>query len=496
MTELEPLQQAIRRKEAGLPPPRGDDPAVPVVTIIGGGYSGTATAIKLMANAPGPLRIGIVEPRTELGRGLAYSTREAAHLMNGPAKTFSLHPDRPEHFSQFLERFGRSWGWRAPLAPDYSNAFAPRRVFGDYVGQELERARARAAPGVTLEHRVATARDVRRDHGRLSVLLDDGRRVAADHVVLAPGLFAAEPDLPVDPALARTGRYVADPWDRERFAAVPRRGKILLIGNGLTMLDALITLERHGHRGSYLAISRRGHLVHPRREVTPLRDFLGEDGMPRSVLGLLRAARQELASTAHGRPDWQSLVMAVRPHVPVLWRDAPDAERARFLRHLRPVWEVSLHRASPLSAQLLERGRAEGWFQSRAARLLSLDAGPGGNVTARLQWRGAAEPTSIEVAAVVNCTGSRHDWSRLSQDLPRNLLGGGLVRPGPLGMGIDADPEGAAIGRDGVPAKDLSAIGPALRGSRWESSTLVELLKQANSLGDRISNRLTVRPRS
>ena len=95
ITELEPLQQAIRCKEAGLPPLRGDDPAVPVVTVIGGGYSGTATAIKLMANATGPLRIGIVEPRTELGRGLAYSTREAAHLMNGPAKTFTLNLSNP-----------------------------------------------------------------------------------------------------------------------------------------------------------------------------------------------------------------------------------------------------------------------------------------------------------------------------------------------------------------------------------------------------------------
>jgi uncharacterized NAD(P)/FAD-binding protein YdhS len=33
-----------------------------------------------------------------LGSGLAYSTREGAHLMNGPAKLFSLHPERPEHF--------------------------------------------------------------------------------------------------------------------------------------------------------------------------------------------------------------------------------------------------------------------------------------------------------------------------------------------------------------------------------------------------------------
>ena len=47
-------------------PPRYD------VLIIGGGYAGAVTAIHLLRRAPDSLRIGLIEPRARLGRGVAY----------------------------------------------------------------------------------------------------------------------------------------------------------------------------------------------------------------------------------------------------------------------------------------------------------------------------------------------------------------------------------------------------------------------------------------
>src|ERR1700736_252398 len=72
------------------------------IVIVGGGLSGTALAIKLLRNATQPLAIRLVEPAAEPGRGLAYSTQEHAHLVNGPALLFTLYPDDPEHFSRWL----------------------------------------------------------------------------------------------------------------------------------------------------------------------------------------------------------------------------------------------------------------------------------------------------------------------------------------------------------------------------------------------------------
>jgi len=457
------------------------------IVIIGGGFAGVATAIKLLDTASELLHVSIVEPRAELGRGLAYSTREAAHLMNGPAKMFSLHPDRPEHFVQYLARFAHEWGWRDPNASDFTNAFAPRRVFGDYISAELTRAVTHSPAYASFEHVVAEATDIRRNSGRLDVVLSDARVLPADHVVLAVGAVPSNPALPVADAVRTGGRYLEDPWDVDAYQNIPRTGKTLLIGTGLTMLDALVTLERRGFRGQYQAISRRGLLIHQRRDVAPLRDFLAEAPLPTTALGLLRAARQALAAVPHGRPDWQSLVLAIRPHVGPLWQRASEAERARFLRHLRPIWEISLHRAPPRSINLLDRGRSEGWFSHRAGRIIALDAGEGGRIAAQVRWRGQPTEETFLVDAAINCTGAGYDWTRSKRSLAANLLAKGLVRPGPLGFGIDADTQAAVIGRENVPARDISAIGPALRGVRWESNTLNELLQQAAQLAQRIS---------
>ena len=41
--------------------------------IAGGGYTGAATALHLARHSPQPLRIQLVEPRAQLGAGLAHS---------------------------------------------------------------------------------------------------------------------------------------------------------------------------------------------------------------------------------------------------------------------------------------------------------------------------------------------------------------------------------------------------------------------------------------
>jgi len=100
---------------------------------------------------------------------------------------------------------------------------------------------------------------------------------------------------------------------------------------------------------------------------------------------------------------------------------------------------------------------------------------------------------SLPVDVVINCTGATYNWTRAGTKLTSSLLDSGFVRPGPLSFGIDADVQATVIGRDGKTAPDLSVIGPALRGVRWESNTIVEILHQAIQLANRIS---TLPPRN
>ena len=92
--------------------------------------------------------------------------------------------------------------------------------------------------------------------------------------------------------------------------------------------------------------SRRGLLVAPRRDVQPWPSFLDPQALPATLRDLLRAVQAARRDIASAGEDWQRLAGAV-PHLPALWTAASADERLRFIRHLRPYWELGLHRAAP-----------------------------------------------------------------------------------------------------------------------------------------------------
>src|ERR1700689_3227283 len=66
-----------------------------VIGIIGGGLSGALVAIQLLRKATAPLRVVLIEPRAEVGRGIAYSTSSPSHLLNVRAGNMSIFPEEP-----------------------------------------------------------------------------------------------------------------------------------------------------------------------------------------------------------------------------------------------------------------------------------------------------------------------------------------------------------------------------------------------------------------
>src|ERR1700684_1534992 len=123
------------------------------IAIIGGGVSGTLTAYHLLQQ-DAKARVVVIDPRPELGLGLAYSTPSLRHLLNVPAGKISAFPDDPMHFLNWLRKN------HDPAASE--KTFAPRAVFGRYI-QSLLRSTS------PLEQEIATVVDVR-PHGSGAVL--------------------------------------------------------------------------------------------------------------------------------------------------------------------------------------------------------------------------------------------------------------------------------------------------------------------------------------
>lgn len=461
------------------------------VAIVGGGFSGVVAAIKLLDTAGGrPLRVRIIEPRPEPGRGLAFSTQDPAHYLNAPAKLFSIHPDRPDHLINWLTVQDDGERLAAQASGQMAEAFVPRHLYGSYVRAELARAEAEAGINGFVEHLRAEAVDIEEAGANgVRITLSDGRVVSADLALLATGFAGNQPNFTLGAGVAESGRYLADPWalaGRE----LPRDGTVLFIGGGLTMLDALVTLERAGFKGNYVSVSRHGLLINQRREPPPARDFLG-DTHPGTARALLALVKRELDAIAADGGDWQSVVPVIRGRLASLWAGASAAERARFNRHLRRYWELALHRAPGPSYDTLTRVLAEGRLTTRAARIEAVSAD---TESALVRLRGAGQSEEVRADLVVNSTGAQYAWDRITErPLVTSLLGRGTVRPGGLGYGIDIDADAAVIDRSGNASHRLFGIGPILRGTRWEATTIVEIVAQATAFADLVADRHLVR---
>lgn len=456
----------------------------PVILIVGGGYSGAALTIRLLGRLRGPLRIVIAEPRASLGRGQAYSTTETVQLMNGPAGNFSIHPNDATHLARWVEQ-NADIGLSA-RPEDANSRFIPRGLFGSYVEEELHLAIAKAAGTVDVKHWQSQVVHLERQCRGQGIFarFADGRGLRADLVVLATGVFP----LANDPALAPLlgDDRLATPWESQKLDRLSRLDNILIVGASLSMVDTVASLESRGFPGRYHVISRRGHLIEPVRVAGDPVEIIDPEQLPKSTRGLLVLminARRKLLM--EGR-DWQVLPLSLRPFILPLWQSATTSERLRFARHLRSLWDVTVHRAAPPSFEAIQAARDTDRFFARAARLVS--ATPmREQIEVVVRPRGKRQTETLLVDAIVDARGHQeHDWGRISAPLVQNLLRDGLVRRHETGFGIDATKEFAVISRQGVAHADIFAIGHPLRGVAWESSSLTELRFQAEVLADRI----------
>ena len=457
------------------------------ILIIGGGLSGTMLAVQLL-RLPGQRRILIIEPRAELGRGEAYSAVELGHTLNGNAARMSVDPDNPDDLTQWLTAHIAAGGWpeSAEQNVPISELFPPRGLFGVYVQQRLAEARVVGAQhGSTVEHVRAEVVDLQTDADSVQMSLSNGQTLRGAYAVLATGMFPAART----PQKESSGLNAAalDPWDVAAMRQLDPQSTVLIIGSGLTMVDAVVSLEQAGHRGPIEVFSRHGLLPHVRRQPTAWVDFLAEGQSIRTPRQLLRELRRHCREAIAQGIDWQAPLDTVRAHIGRLWSQATDVQRRQFVRHVRPWWESHHHRSPPLSAALVERLHNEGRLRIQAASFKGLEPMTGEGVSIRIRRRGEAQTCVVQGAALINSSGIEYDWRRVARPLPQQLLVRGLVRPGPLALGIAAAVDGAVLDAEGQAGSRLFAMGPPLRGMWWESTAVTDVALQAKALAARLA---------
>ncbi|HEX9963772.1 MAG TPA: FAD/NAD(P)-binding protein [Allosphingosinicella sp.] len=413
------------------------------VAIVGAGYSGTIAAVEIARAAPAA-GIVLIEKSGHFARGAAYGTTSPGHLLNVRARNMSALAGDPGHFA--------AWAAGEGHGPD---DYVPRRDYRRYLADLLD-----GTSGV--ERR--TGRAVAVEDG--SVVLESGERIGCDCAVLAGGNFPSRLPASFGPTA------IHDPWGPEGAAAVAEAaaggGELLLVGTGLTMVDMAVSLEEAGYGGRITATSRRG-LV-PRGHVSPAAAPL-DWGPPERLGELVRAVR--------ARSPWRASVDGLRPHSIALWQGLGEAGQRRFMRHLRPWWDVHRHRIAPRVAERVETMRASGRLEVVAGRIARVE---GEAVT--IARRGGGE-LRRSFSAMINCTGPEGDIRRVEDPLIRSLLASGRARPDRLGLGLEVDSGSRVAG--GGPAPALYALGPLTKGAFWEIVAVPDIRSQAAGVAKAIA---------
>lgn len=442
------------------------------VVVVGAGFSAIAMACNLIDALPAGASIAIVGDNPGFGRGTAYRTELHLHRLNVPAARMSLFPDRPDDFVEWLERKGK----RVSGAD-----FASRGDYGLYLRDTLAAHLRRRQCRVDFVKAKATG-CVERYSGSFGFQLENGDEIAGRHVVLCLGLGNAPIPAPLEGlSVSARARITRNPWRLSWLRRVKPQERICILGSGLTMIDQVLSLRAHGHRGPIHVLSRRGlaPLPHLRHHATPV--AIDIDALPQRLSALTHTLRK----AAKSADDWRQVMDALRPQTQKLWQALPSEERARFLRHALPWWNIHRHRIAPDVFDRFQALRDAGTVSFHAGFLKAVGEADGA-LTIDYRPRGRHEMMRLNVDRLVNCTGMERAGIEHSP-LLQEMAGRGLIQPDPLGLGLTVDAASRVIDAAGKVQPAIYGVGALTAGRFWEITAVPDIRGQAQSVARAIA---------
>ncbi len=455
------------------------------VAIVGGGFSGVMTAVNLARLSRRPMEITVINHGRPAGRGVAYGTRRMEHLLNVAARNMSAFPDLPDHFVNWLRT--RS---EYDTVPDLElrGRFIPRRVFGDYLCGLMQQYLQFPAEAGQVRTRFvdAEAVDVRAHPNKarkaatgVVIKLADGGEVEAGRVVLATG---NEPpaELPGTELLAGHPAWLGNPWEAWEPRLPPQGGTLVLLGTGLTTVDAIVSLRALGWQGVVHAVSRHGWLPHSHFRgidypaFPPAKTDLATLGLKK----LLALVERHCAKVRKMEAHPGVIVDKMRPYTQRIWQHFTLEERLEFARHHAARWNVMRHRIAPDIHAAVTMAQLAGQLHVHAANIERLEPA---DKQVRVHL---STGKSLLGDLVMNATGPHTKFTATRSVLLQNLLRRGLVTPDDMGMGTKVDPDHTIIDKQGRRSPVFLALGPLLRGTLWETIAVPELRGQARRVAE------------
>lgn len=466
------------------------------IIIIGGGFGGTMVAANLIRTATDPLHIYIIEKTGNLARGIAYSTPEPYHLLNIPGGNMGAYAEDSGHFMAWLSE--NEFLWRnydkefnhLPLDP---NRYYPRKLYGKYLEAVFQESLLEAAQKnihvTVIEDEAIDAEITEERTARIS--LKNHFVPHAQHVVIATGNTPVKSFAYAHGVFLCRERYIENMWsklhstlfDQKDLSYLPETTHIAIVGTGLTMVDAFLSLKNKGYRGKITAISRHGKLPHVHKSSPPYPAFMDKNHYPKSALSLFLSIRREVKNALKKGEDWRSVLQALRPETNLIWANLPAKERRYITRRLLSYWNIHRHRIPGEVMALIANDQESGTLTITAGTIYYI--GGKNNGPLMVSYRRHGEDIIEYTAAdyVINCSGPETDIAKSKNMFLLKLRDRGIINIGTLRAGIELTPTGRVKGK----AADIfHAVGALMVGEQLESTAVPDIRAQASDVAKNI----------
>lgn len=436
----------------------------PRIAIIGAGFSGIVLSCHL---AKQPYEITLIEKEPQFAKGIAYGTKNPAHYLNVRACNMSAFSDNPDHFLTWLQNHKELW---QSLHPSFKNltiakdSFLPRMIYGSY----LEWLSKTVSAAIIQKEVAAISSD-------LTLTFSDKTTLACDIVVLACGV-------PENKSFAiEHSNFTQNIWKPHQQSVLQQkgaRGHTVIIGSGLTMLDALATLDANQFSGAITVISSNGRIPEAHMALKPNPPkFLR--GAPSSALDILKMIRLGIKAAEDTGYDWRSVIDELRPETQKIWQNLPVKERKKLLP-LLSIWNRHRHRMPEQYVKLLERIKQSTAFEHVAGSIEKITPFENG---LELSFNGRL----IYADHILNCSGPELRLNKNPSPLLQSLLSNGMIRPDEINRGIFVDEHSSAIGKA---QGSLFVLGQLLFGTKLEITAVPELREGCRKMAEYFYNKL------
>jgi uncharacterized NAD(P)/FAD-binding protein YdhS len=431
------------------------------------------------------MEVILINESDVLNTGIAYDPYSEKFLLNVITSRMSAFPAEPDHFLNWVMLRDHFKGKERELI---GKSYLPRKLYGEYLKDIWEETLRKAKENqvkVTVIH--SAVADISYSKDFTELILKDGTSIKAQYAIIASGNH-----VPGNPQIKSSffkdsSNYFQNPWDRHSVTGLNSNKPVLIIGNGLTMVDTVMGLLEQGFSGKIISISPNGFNILPHRHNgLSYTKLVEEISSGISLYQLVKLFNKHKKLVREYGLSAEPIIDSLRPLTQKIWINMTIREKRVFMARLRHLWGVARHRIPLNIHDKLQQLRIEGQLHIYSGRLNDIIEDQG-EITATFFDKKQKKEVQIQVSRVINCTGPETDLLKLEANYLKNGLLKGILSQDELKLGINADPNTfELINEKGFVESGLFTLGSNLKGVLWESTAVSEIRVQAEQIAKRI----------